>query len=295
MNRLPAVSLLFALAAVTGGCRNTQQLQPAQTSVSDRRPSDERRSSADEDYNGRYQAESHHRHHHGGRSNGGDDNWGSYERSDAGEGSSSPEITAASRRPQTGSGRHHNSRALTAAPGQFDFYVLNLSWSPEFCNGHPSAAECSQHRAFTLHGLWPQNNNGTYPEDCSNAPGPTTPSQYADIYPDASLLQHEWQTHGTCSGLGPDQFFALARHAEQSIQIPAELAHLTQQASMTPAQIVTLFTQSNSGLPAGSVAITCGNNFLTAVEVCVDKNLKPESCSAVKTCGANQIRIPLPQ
>jgi ribonuclease T2 len=165
MNRLPAVSLLFALAAVTGGCRNTQQLQPAQTRVSDRRPSDERRSSADEDYNGRYHAESHHRHHHGGRSNGGDDNWGSYERSDAGEdSSSSPQITTASRRSQTRSGRHHNSRALTAAPGQFDFYVLNLSWSPEFCNGHPSAAECSQHRAFTLHGLWPQNNNGTYPE-----------------------------------------------------------------------------------------------------------------------------------
>jgi ribonuclease T2 len=227
-----------------------------------------------------------------------DDNWISYDRvdtSDALPGKGDSDRQSSSGHSQARSRRHHNRRALTAAPGKFDFYVLNLSWSPEFCHGHPSAAECAQHRPFTLHGLWPQNNDGTYPEDCSDAPGPADPSQYADIYPDAALLQHEWQTHGTCSGLAPDQFLTLARRAEQSIQIPAELAHLTQQASLSPAQIVTLFTRSNPALPASSLAITCGSNFLTAVEVCVDKNLKPESCQAVKSCGANQIRIPAPQ
>jgi ribonuclease I len=68
-------------------------------------------------------------------------------------------------------------------PGQFDFYVLNLYWSPEFCHGHPSAVECGWHRAFTLHGLWPQSTDGTYPEDCSDAPSPASPPRYADIYP----------------------------------------------------------------------------------------------------------------
>lgn len=197
--------------------------------------------------------------------------------------------------PGAGSRRHHNSRALTAAPGQFDFYVLNLSWSPEFCHSHASAAECTQHRAFTLHGLWPENNDGSYPESCSQAPGPANPAQYADIYPDQGLLEHEWETHGTCSGLGPDAFFVQARRAEGSIVIPDQLAHLTQPAAESPAEIVTEFTQSNPGLPASSVAISCGNNYLTAVEVCVDKNLRPQSCSAVKTCGATQVRIPAPQ
>ena len=50
-----------------------------------------------------------------------------------------------------------------------------------------------------------------------------------------------------------------------------------------------------STTPASSLAITCGNNYLTAVEICLDKNLEPENCTAVKTCGANQLRIPAPQ
>lgn len=290
MKRTVTTSLFFATTLILAGCKASQQTRPESTSSSDRR------SSPDDSYNGRYQAEAHHRHHHGRRDVAPDDNWTAYHRADTADGAAEvPEINNIGTRPRSRSARHHNSRALTAAPGKFDFYVLNLSWSPEFCHGHPNAAECAQHRAFTLHGLWPQNNDGTYPEDCSDADGPANPSQYADIYPDASLLQHEWQTHGTCSGLTPDQFLALDRRAEQSIQIPSQLAHLTQQISMSPAQVITLFTQSNPGVPASSVAVSCGNNFLTAVEVCLDKDLKAESCSAVKTCGATQIKIPAPQ
>ena len=294
MNRITPVALLLSVALVATGCKTAPQPQPTQAGGGSNRPSNE------DEYNRTYQTESRHRHRHGNREEASNDNWTGYDRADTSDGPSGNREGGArgsneSGGQQNGSGRHHNSRALTAAPGQFDFYVLNLSWSPEFCHGHPSAAECAQHRAFTLHGLWPQNNDGTYPEDCSDAPGPANPAQYADIYPDATLLQHEWQTHGTCSGLGPDQFLALDRRAEQSIQIPATLAHLSQQTSLAPAQIVTLFTQSNPDIPAASLAISCGNNYLTAVEVCLDKSLKPESCQAVKTCGANQIRIPPPQ
>src|SRR5437763_15696110 len=87
------------------------------------------------------------------------------------------------------------------AAAQFDFYLLNLSWSPEFCHSHPSAAECAMHSTFVLHGLWPQNRDGSYPQNCSSAPGPADPSQYSELYPDPSLLRHEWAKHGTCSGL----------------------------------------------------------------------------------------------
>src|SRR5271168_3146820 len=49
----------------------------------------------------------------------------------------------------------------------FDYYLLNLSWSPEFCATHPTATECAQHPAFVLHGLWPQNTAGPFPQHCS--------------------------------------------------------------------------------------------------------------------------------
>lgn len=187
-----------------------------------------------------------------------------------------------------------NSQQANDTPGAFDFYLLTLSWSPEFCYSHPTAAECAQHPAFVLHGLWPQNTDGSYPEHCSDAPGPANPAQYSDIFPDAGLLAHEWQTHGTCSGLAPDAYFQLARRAFRSVRIPQQLAGVSQQISLTPDAILTSFSQSNSSIPAGDLALSCGNNFLTAVEVCLDKNLNAASCSSVRTCRANVVRVTPP-
>src|SRR5690242_152578 len=134
--------------------------------------------------------------------------------------------TAQPRRDRQSARPHPRALPSTGQAPVFDYYLLNLSWSPEFCYSHPSAAECAQHRRFTLHGLWPQNTDGTYPENCSSTPGPANPSQYSDIYPDNHLLEHEWHTHGTCSGLTPDAFLHLARKAVHSVTIPAQLASL---------------------------------------------------------------------
>ncbi len=183
----------------------------------------------------------------------------------------------------------------TSANQPFDYYLLNLSWSPEFCYSHPNAAECAQHRAFTLHGLWPQNNTGPYLENCSNAPGPQDASAYSDLYPDSGLLRHEWKTHGTCSGLAPHAFFNLARQAVQSVAIPTELTSLDRQTSMPPAQILNLFARANPSFPRESLALSCGNNYLTAIEVCMNKALQPTACGPIRSCRANTVRIPPPQ
>ncbi|WP_263365126.1 ribonuclease T2 [Edaphobacter bradus] len=183
---------------------------------------------------------------------------------------------------------------LPTAPQNFDYYLLNLSWSPEFCYSHRTAPECAQHLTFVLHGLWPQNTDGTYPQHCSDAPGPSDPSQFADIYPDPGLLRHEWQTHGTCSGLSADAFFTTARNAVQSVAIPPTLTQLTQQISLPPSQILGLFTASNPGIPASSLVLSCGNNYLTAIEVCMDKQLHPTACGPLRSCRANTVRIPPP-
>ena len=183
-------------------------------------------------------------------------------------------------------------QARTAA--QFDFYLLNLSWSPEFCQTHPGAAECSLHSTFVLHGLWPQNNDGTYPHDCSSAPGPADPSKYKDIYPDESLLRHEWAKHGTCSGLAPDDYFSAARKAFQSVKIPPALAGLKSKTSMSPAQIMSLFSATDPQIPQPAMALSCGNNNLTAFEVCLNKSFSPIACSGVRSCRANSVRIPPP-
>ena len=187
--------------------------------------------------------------------------------------------------------------ALAAQPSatqNFDYYLLNLSWSPEFCHSHPNATECAQHSTLVLHGLWPQNNNGTYPENCSTEPSLRNSAAYSDIYPDPGFLIHEWRTHGTCSGLSPDAFFKLARTAFHSVAIPPALSHLDHQISMPPSQIIDLFAAANPSIPRSSFALSCGNNYLTAIEVCLNKNAQPTPCGPIRSCRANTVRITPP-
>lgn len=197
------------------------------------------------------------------------------------------------RRERGGSQRHGRPQA-DSAPGVFDFYLLTLSWSPEFCVTHRQAAECAAHPGFVLHGLWPQNNDGSYPEHCSDAAGPNDPQAYRDILPDVHLLEHEWQTHGTCSGMGPDAYFGAARQAERRVVVPRDLQRVSSELQLTPQQILGDFAQANPGLAQGSFALSCGNNRLTAVEVCLTKDLKATSCNGVRSCRANVVKVTPP-
>ncbi len=180
--------------------------------------------------------------------------------------------------------------SANSQPGAFDFYLLNLSWSPEFCATH-SSPECAAHPGFVVHGLWPQNNNGTYPEDCSNAPGPANPQGDTDLMPTVSLVEHEWQTHGTCSGLAADAYFNQVRTAFHEVRIPASFVNVQKPTSVAPGVILNQFAAANPGFPVFSFALSCGNNALTAIEVCLTKNLKAVSCPNLRSCAATTIKV----
>ncbi len=188
--------------------------------------------------------------------------------------------------------RHHHRRSGVAA--QFDSYLFVLSWSPEYCHSHPSNAQCTAAKpfSFVVHGLWPEYNSGSGPENCGSAPGPTNPSQYLDIMPDLGLIQHEWATHGTCSGLSADAYFGLIRKAYNSVSIPPHFATLRTAQTETPQQVKTEFEAANSNLSNSSLQINCASNYLQAVEVCLDKSLGPIACSAPRDCRAQTIHIP---
>jgi ribonuclease T2 len=181
--------------------------------------------------------------------------------------------------------------AANSQPGAFDFYLLTLSWSPEYCATHSSSSECTSHPGFVVHGMWPQNNDGTYPENCSNAAGPSNPQQYLDLIPTVSLINHEWATHGTCSGLAPDAYFGAIRSAIRAVKIPGAFAKVTQQEMLAPSVIIRDFAAANPAWPSGSIALSCGKNYLTAVEVCLSKTLTPEACQNVHTCRATVVKV----
>ncbi len=180
-------------------------------------------------------------------------------------------------------------------PGKFDFYLLNLSWSPEFCSIQGTSPQCAAPPGFVVHGLWPQNNDGSYPVFCSERAGPTHPERNLDITPDRSLLEHEWNKHGTCTTLAPDDFFSLEHKAYQSLTIPKLFNELGHEVMLKPAEILSMFAKANPSFPEGSIVLSCGNNRLTAIEACLAKDgLRPIACQGLKGCRAQVVRITPP-
>lgn len=188
--------------------------------------------------------------------------------------------------------RRHARPASQGQPGAFDYYLLTLSWSPEFCHSHPDKPECrSGHHGFVVHGLWPQYLDG-YPEHCSNAPGPQRPEEMIDIMPDAGLVAHEWSTHGTCTGLDAESYFKLIRRAFTSLKLPERFVDARENFSITPEDVKRDFVQANPHFSNEEMTVSCGNNYLTAVSLCLSKDLKPITCRNLRDCRANTIRVP---
>ena len=130
-------------------------------------------------------------------------------------------------------------------PGQFDFYVLALSWSPTFCEataekGRTSKEQCGGRPfSFIVHGLWPQYEKG-FPEYCQN-PAPRLDrnivASMLDLMPAPRLIFHEWDRHGVCSGLGARGYFDTVRKARAQVKIPEPYFELAKPLTVTPDEV----------------------------------------------------------
>ena len=170
--------------------------------------------------------------------------------------------------------------------GEFDFYLLSLSWSPQYCSsptGERDKMQCAGSRQynFVLHGMWPQYNDGS-PQYCatnqrlSNA----LVDKMLDIMPSPRLVRHEWDRHGVCSGLSAAEYFAKARNSFATIKIPQSMQSPRNARTLAPAKIRDEIVAANSGLPRDAVIVRCTGRFLSEVRVCLDKNGKPGPCGA---------------
>jgi ribonuclease T2 len=200
-----------------------------------------------------------------------------------------------------GAWARHLAKVGQGTPGEFAYYLLSLSWSPAYCLSSPGAAECNGPRrfGFIVHGLWPQYERG-WPQNCDvrGAVPEDVVRGFSDLMPARGLIYHEWSAHGTCSGLGPAEFFALVRRAASSVAIPLDLANPTRATEEPPAAIVAAFQHANPRIRVESIVVTCtgqGAPRLREVRICLDRDLAPRACSddAIRgACRAAQVIIP---
>jgi ribonuclease T2 len=189
----------------------------------------------------------------------------------------------------------------TAPAGEFDFYVLALSWSPGFCDyveGARDQCEPGRGLGFVVHGLWPQYETG-YPSDC---PGPRAPSRIAleraqGVYPDERLARYEWRKHGTCSGKSPSDYFADVARAKQQVTIPQFFVKPTRDQTFAPIDVERAFFDANPRLRPGMMAVSCRRGVMEDVRICMTKNLREfRACPEVvrRGCRAREISVPAP-
>jgi len=86
--------------------------------------------------------------------------------------------------------------------------------------------------------------------------------------------------------------FKLVRRAFESVKIPEQLRKPSQAFSISPEELKEKLVAANPAIKAEDVAISCGNNYLTGVSVCMDKQLQPRTCEGIHDCRANVIKVP---
>ena len=189
-------------------------------------------------------------------------------------------------------------------PGQFDYYILALSWSPSYCEARQGRARNrSQERqcdgrpfSFVVHGLWPQYDRG-FPSYCQVPPprlDRNIVGSMLDLMPSPRLIFHEWDQHGTCSGLSQRAYFDSVRKARAAVKIPPEYVELERSISVTPGEVTEAFLKANPGLSPRAVSVFCDRTWLTEVRICLGKDLSFRDCTETRrrSCRLDRARMP---
>ena len=190
--------------------------------------------------------------------------------------------------------------------GQFDFYVLSLSWSPTFCasqsggkSGNKNDQQCSTDKdfRFIVHGLWPQYEKG-YPDFCETKEPGRVPQSLGeplfDIMPSMGLIGHQWRKHGSCTGLSQRDYFGKLRDAFSRIKLPADLSRGDAAVTLSADQIEEKFLAANPGMSRRGISTSCEGRQLEEVRICLSEDLQFRDCAEVDRDGCRISQITLP-
>jgi len=177
--------------------------------------------------------------------------------------------------------------------GVFDYYVLSLSWSPNWCalrgdaQGSDQCAARHDH-GWILHGLWPQYHRGhpSYCQTVERPPSRAMTQDMADIMGTPGLAWHQWEKHGTCSGLSADDYFALSRHAYNEIMRPPVFRKLERAVKLPASVVEEAFLKANPDWQPDMLTITCKDGHIQEARLCLSRDLGPVPCGqdVVRDC-----------
>lgn len=185
------------------------------------------------------------------------------------------------------------ARAEGERAGDFDYYVLSLSWSPNWCvleGDRRRSPQCDDgtNNGWIMHGLWPQFHRG-YPSFCrtsERAPTRGMTSAMADIMGTGGLAWHQWKKHGVCTGLSAQDYYALSREAYALVTRPAIFRKLSRAVKLPAKVVEEAFLKANPTMEPEGVTITCREGHIQEARICLSRALTPVPCGqdVVRDC-----------
>ena len=179
--------------------------------------------------------------------------------------------------------------------GTFDYYVLSLSWSPNWCAYEGDARGSDQCDArhdhgWIMHGLWPQFHRG-YPSYCptsERAPSRGMTAGMADIMGTSGLAWHQWKKHGVCSGLSARDYYDLSREAYGRVKRPEVFRNLDREVKLPASVVEEAFLKANPEMEPDGITITCRQGYIQEARICLSRDLSPVPCGqdVVRDCKA---------
>ncbi len=176
--------------------------------------------------------------------------------------------------------------AATDRAGVFDYYLLSLSWTPNWCVAEGDArrderCEDGGGWGWGLHGLWPQYEQG-WPQFCMTPESAATRAEtaaMADLMGSSGLAWHQWRKHGSCSGLSAAEYFEASRRAFEGIVLPEVFGQIDRRLRLPASVVEEAFLEANPGLTADMLTVTCKAGAIHEVRFCLTRDLEPRVCA----------------
>ncbi len=185
--------------------------------------------------------------------------------------------------------------------GDFDYYVLALSWNSGWCEiegAEKQAPQCVDEKraGFTLHGLWPQYEEG-WPEFCSTAernPSHSETARQAELYGSSGSAWHQWNKHGRCTGLGYGDYYDLSAEVFARYPAPEIFMQIDETMEIAPDVIEEAMIETYPELNDDNMAVVCRDGVFQELRICLNKDLEPTDClgRAAQDCSYSPEFLP---